>query len=176
MLNTARVQLELPTKGPVWFFINPAMTVSDFKKQCTDEDSLVSEVNVVAGKKAVDDQTSLYDLLVDQSSPLKLNINQISYQFENQPALVDKNAQHLPQESSPWFEFCAKQQGLQSLHANTISSIVRQVEKEVQFSPASAPASAQGKKKGKATIKSLKSSSNSLSSSRMLLSESRSIS
>ena len=31
MINTARVKLSLPAKGNCWFFVDPALRVSEFK-------------------------------------------------------------------------------------------------------------------------------------------------
>ena len=63
MLNKARVQMELPSRGFVWLFINPTVTISQFKDICMAEDPKIASVEIQDGNKALAPETNLLQLL-----------------------------------------------------------------------------------------------------------------
>ena len=67
MLNKARIHLELPTRGTVWLFIDPQLTVEQFKDMCTAEDEQVQSLEVFDGGKTIAPSQSLHSVLTDVS-------------------------------------------------------------------------------------------------------------
>ena len=49
LINTARVRLTLPGRGDCWFFVDPELSVHDFKQKCQEEDSNITEVEILQG-------------------------------------------------------------------------------------------------------------------------------
>ena len=55
--------MELPSRGFVWLFINPTVTISQFKDICMAEDPKIASVEIQDGSKALAPDTNLLQLL-----------------------------------------------------------------------------------------------------------------
>jgi hypothetical protein len=69
----------MPSVGQMWFFVNKEMKISDFKKMCQNEDTLIKSVEVnCADRNSVTDESNIYELLSSRQ-PLFLSLNGIQY-------------------------------------------------------------------------------------------------
>jgi hypothetical protein len=58
-----RLQLELPSKGFVWLFVNPGSTLSQFHDICKKEDPKVKTLDIIADSQPVTPDTDIHALL-----------------------------------------------------------------------------------------------------------------
>jgi hypothetical protein len=64
-------------------FINPDLTVKDFKAQCMSEDNKLKQVEVVDEKKtAFKEETKLYGLLTEPQKKVSVQFNGCEYKFK----------------------------------------------------------------------------------------------
>lgn len=75
--------MTFPSKGHVWLFINPDLTVKDFKAQCMSEDNKLKQVEVVDEKKTpFKEETNLYGLLTEPQKKVSVQFNGCEYKFK----------------------------------------------------------------------------------------------
>ena len=133
MLNKARVQMELPSKGHVWLFINPSVTIAQFKDMCVAEDPKISNVEIQDGAQPLSPDTNLLDLLQDSKKTLKLRLNDTEFKFGNAAKHGSLDTTALA--ASKWHDLAAKE-GLGGLHATTLGTILTLTEQNLDFSKA----------------------------------------
>ena len=103
--ETARMRLFLPLRGETWFFIDQKMTLKDFKEQCQEEDSLVTDIKFLdsANKELRnEDALSLYSILTTDKNQLRVQINENVQQFTGVQSTV------VSHKADQWFEKCTK--------------------------------------------------------------------
>jgi hypothetical protein len=98
VLDKIRVQMELPSKGFVWLFINQNVSISQFAELCKAEDPKIENVSVIDGSASVEPNSNLYSLLSDSKKNLRLKLNSTEYEFNNRA----KREIVVPIESNKW--------------------------------------------------------------------------
>ena len=122
--ENARIRLHLPQWGETWFFVDRATTLGQFKELCKAEDSRVSQVQFV-GKSALPDTELLFEKLTKGAGEqIYIKINDDLQSF---PRTVDI---HRDAPETKWYTKCT-QEGLNPMHAATISTLVEHVDKEL---------------------------------------------
>ena len=132
LMQVAQVKLHLPKEGDCWFFIKPQDTVSQFLQSVKSEDADIKEVDIVTtnGKKVVDSDI-MYQKLQDSKTPIFLRLNGSEYKFDDNSLARDLQA--TLSDTCQWFDQC-KAAGLSNFHATTISTALREVEKNLATS------------------------------------------
>ena len=138
VLTSARVQLDLPSRGPVWMFVDHDTTVDQLKAMIVAEDDQVKSLDVFNAGQKVDSteqifKRSMQDVNGDQ---MKLKINDV--EFELKPALQHLNSLNQAGKAHVW-DTVTKKEGLLGIHDSTISTIINLTEQNLDFSKGVTP-------------------------------------
>ena len=136
----ARVKINLPTQGESWFFIDPTQTVQDFIKEVQGEDSNINSLEIMTGSstnpKPATANENLYKVLQDPYTSHFLKLNNMMYSFGDKSLRKDTISL---KETSTWFTQCQKA-GLPDLHSSTVATLLKNIETNLDFTPAAADA------------------------------------
>lgn len=67
--GSAQVLINLPAKGPTWFFISQNDAVEDFIGGCQTEDNSIESLQVLQGSKALQSDANLYQAIMKTLTP-----------------------------------------------------------------------------------------------------------
>lgn len=114
-------------------FVDPQLTVEQFKDMCTAEDEQVQSLEVLDGGKSIAPSQSLHSVLTDASKEqVTLKLNNTEYQFKK--ASQEVTSMHTKDCQVHRWDTITQKEGLKGIHGSSINTILNLTEQNLDFS------------------------------------------